>query len=89
MITGLKKKLNDKSTLNNKTIIVDSNNNIPYGEIENTENITFVIVSTDESTITKIITSINEFHLKNKNLNITVVLSSSYDKLHTISHGIF
>lgn len=62
---------------------------IPYKEIQNEKNITFVVITKDETTLEKIIKSITTFHDSHKDMEINVVISSSYQKLHKLSGGIF
>ncbi len=50
---------------------------------------TFIIVSQDLKTIELIINEIKKIVGQDKQRKINVVISSSYQKLHTISGGIF
>lgn len=60
---------------------------IPYNEIKDSQNITFIIISADEKTLIKSIEAIANIHKQYKDKNFTVFISSSYEKLHEISNG--
>ena len=62
---------------------------IPYDEIKEHKDITFIIISVDEKIITKSIEAITIVHKQYKDRNFNVVVSSSYEKLHKLSNGIF
>ena len=63
--------------------------NIPYNEIKDNKDITFVVISADEKVITKSIEEIAKVHNQYKDRNFNVVISSSYEKLHKLSNGAF
>lgn len=62
---------------------------ISYDEIKGHEDITFIIISADEKAITKSIEAIANIHKQYKDRNFNVVVSSSYEKLHKLSNGVF
>lgn len=62
---------------------------IPYDEIKDEKEITFVIITKDEDVLSKSIEAIKNLHEKNKDKNFKVVVSSSYEKLHKISNVAF
>lgn len=62
---------------------------IPYDEIKEHKDITFIIISVDEKIITKSIEAITNVHKQYKDRNFNVVVSSSYEKLHKLSNGVF
>lgn len=62
---------------------------IPYDEIKEHKDITFIIISVDEKVITKSIEAITNVHKQYKDRNFNVVVSSSYEKLHKLSNGVF
>ena len=62
---------------------------IPYNEIKDENEITFVIITKDEDVLSKSIEAIKNLHEKNKDKDFKVVISSSYEKLHKISNGAF
>lgn len=87
MFDLIKQKFN---TLNNNTKIVKIKDGIiPYNEIKNNQNITFIIISADEKTLIKSIEAIANVHKQYKDRNFNVVVSSSYEKLHKLSNGVF
>lgn len=62
---------------------------IPYDEIKDHKDITFIVISVDEKVITKSIKVIANVYKQYKDRNFNVVISSSYEKLHRLSRGIF
>lgn len=62
---------------------------IPYDEIKEHKDITFIIISVDEKVITKSIEAIANVYKQYKDRNFNVVVSSSYEKLHKLSNGVF
>lgn len=62
---------------------------IPYNEIKDNQDITFIIISADEKTLIKSIEAITNVHKQYKDRNFNVVVSSSYEKLHKLSCGVF
>lgn len=62
---------------------------IPYDEIKEHKDITFIIISVDEKVVTKSIEAITNVHEQYKDRNFNVVVSSSYEKLHKLSNGVF
>lgn len=61
---------------------------IPYNEIKDSQNITFIIISADEKTLIKSIDAIANIHKQYKDRNFNVIVSSSYEKLHKISNSL-
>ena len=72
-----------------KVIHIENDKIIPYKQIQDEKNITCVVITKDETTLEKIIKSITTFHDSHKDMEINVVISSSYQKLHKLSGGIF
>ncbi len=62
---------------------------IPYDEIKDHKDITFIVISVDEKVITKSIKVIANVYKQYKDRNFNVVISSSYEKLHRLSRGVF
>ena len=62
---------------------------IPYDEIKDHKDITFIVISVDEKVITKSIEAIANVYKQYKDRNFNVVVSSSYEKLHKLSNGVF
>lgn len=62
---------------------------IPYDEIKDHKDITFIVISVDEKVITKSIKVIANVYKQYKDRNFNVVISSSYEKLHRLSREIF
>ena len=62
---------------------------IPYDEFKEHKDITFIVISVDEKVITKSIEAIANVHKQYKDRNFNVVVSSSYEKLHKLSNGVF
>ena len=62
---------------------------IPYDEIKEHKDITFIVISVDEKVITKSIEAITNVHKQYKDRSFNVVVSSSYEKLHKLSNGVF
>lgn len=62
---------------------------IPYDEIKDNQDITFIVISADEKTLIKYIEAIVNVHEQYKDRNFNVGISSSYEKLHKLSNGIF
>ncbi len=60
---------------------------IPYEEIKDNKDITFIVITPDEEVLTKSLESIKNVHDKNKDKNFNIIISSSYEKLHRISNG--
>lgn len=63
------------------------NGKIPYNEIKGEKDITFVLITKDEKVLEETIKSIAEFYKEHKDMNINVVISSDYEKLHEASNG--
>lgn len=61
---------------------------IPYNKVNNLNKITFIIVTTDKNVLQKSTEAIIEFQKKNKEKEITVFVSSNYEKLHRLSNGL-
>lgn len=62
---------------------------IPYDEIKDNKDITFIVISADEKTLIKSIEAIVNVHKQYEDINFNVVISSSYEKLHKLSNGAF
>ena len=60
-----------------------------YDEIKDNQDITFIVISADEKTLIKYIEAIVNVHEQYKDRNFNVVISSSYEKLHRLSRGVF
>lgn len=84
MFDLIKEKFN---TLNNNVKIKDGI--ISYNEIKDNQNITFIVISADKKTLIKSIEAIANVHKQYKDRNLNVVVSSSYEKLHKLSNGVF
>lgn len=63
------------------------NGKIPYNEIKEEKDITFVLITKDEKILEETIKSIAEFYKEHKDMNINVVIPSDYEKLHEVSNG--
>ena len=61
---------------------------IPYDKIKNNNKIAFIVCTPDEETLKKSINSIIQIQEKYPEKDITVFVSSSYEKMHTLSHGL-
>ena len=71
---------------NNKEIkIIDGN--IPYEEIKDEKDITFVVITKDEKVLEETLKAITNVYNENKDRNITVVISSDYKQLHEATNG--
>lgn len=80
--------LKKKNTIDKDSKIIDVVDGIiPYDEIKNEDKITFIIITQDENKLKKSIQSIAEVSKENKEKEINVVISSSYEKLHKITNG--
>jgi len=60
---------------------------IPYEEIKDNKDITFIVITPDEEVLTKSLEAIKNVHDENKDKNFNIIISSSYEKLHRISNG--
>ena len=54
---------------------------IPYNEIKDEEEITFVIVTEDMEVLKKTISAITEVYKENEDKSFNVVISRSYEKI--------
>ena len=80
--------LKKKNTIDKDSKIIDVvDGKIPYNEIKNEDKITFIIITQDEDILKKSIQAIAEVSKENKEKEINVVISSSYEKLHKIING--
>lgn len=80
--------LKKKNTIDKDSKIIDVvDGKIPYNEIKNEDKITFIIITQDEDVLKKSIQAIAEISKENKEKEINVVISSSYEKLHKITNG--
>ena len=79
-------KLIEMKKKNNKEIkIIDVN--IPYEEIKDEKNITFVVITKDERVLEETLKAIINIYNENRDRNITVVISSDYEKLNKVTNG--
>lgn len=79
-------KLIEMKKKNNKEIkIIDVN--IPYEEIKDEKNITFVVITKDEKVLEETLKAITDIYNENRDRNITVVISSDYEKLNKVTNG--
>lgn len=79
-------KLIEMKKKNNKEIkIIDVN--IPYEEIKDEKNITFVVITKDEKVLEETLKAITNIYNENRDRNITVVISSDYEKLNKVTNG--
>ena len=62
---------------------------IPYDEIKDHKDITFIIITADEEILKNSIEAIVNIQKQYKDRNFKVVISSSYEKLHKLSNGVF
>ena len=78
-------KLIEMKKKNNKEIkIIDVN--IPYEEIKDEKNITFVVITKDEKVLEETLKAITNIYNENRDRNITVVISSDYEKLNKVTN---
>jgi len=61
---------------------------IPYNEIDEHKDISFIVITEDEEVLTKSLEAITKVQKEYKDKNFTVFISSSYEKLHEISNGL-
>ena len=73
--------------LNNKELIEIKDGIIPYDKIKNQKNVTFIIITQDMKLLEKTIKGIAKVKSEHKDTDFTVLISSSYDKLLTLSSG--
>ena len=73
--------------MKNKKEVKVIDGKIPYEEIKNEKDITFVIITKDEKILEESVKAIADIHKENKDMNITVVISSDYKKLHEATNG--
>lgn len=71
------------------SITIQEDGIIPYNEIGDLKDLTFVVTTKDMVVFENVIKSITDFHKEHKDMNINVVISSSYTKLHELSNGLF
>lgn len=90
-ILGFIKKQSKKvqEDLKNKTIIPIENGIIPYDKIKDKKDIAFVIITQDKKVLEDTIQAIANIHKENENMNVTIFISSSYEKLQKISNNKF
>lgn len=72
-----------------KPVIIENELSIPFNEFEDQKDITIVVITKDETALEKVAKVITEYHEEHKEKNINVVISSSYEKLHRLSGGVF
>ena len=60
---------------------------IPYNEIDEHKDISFIVITEDEEVLTKSLEAITKVQKEYRDKNFTVFISSSYEKLHEISNG--
>lgn len=74
---------------NKKNVIEVKDGVIPYDKIKDQKDITFVIITKDEKVLEDSIKAISKVKDEYKDKDFNVVISSSYEKLHTLSNGKF
>lgn len=87
-IKGSKFQFN-KPPFNSKNYnIIIENGIIPYNKIKDKKNINFVIATKDMELLQKSLKAIKSFKDEHKEIeDITVIISSSYEKLHELTKG--
>ena len=73
--------------INKKDVIEIKDGVIPYDKIKDHKDITFVIITKDEKILEESIRAITKVKEDYKDKDFHVVISSSYEKLHTLSNG--
>ena len=73
--------------MKNKKEVKVIDGKIPYEEIKDEKDITFVIITKDEKVLEESVKAIADIQKENKDMNITVVISSDYEKLHKATNG--
>ncbi len=76
-----------KNNYSNELIIPMKEAKIPYNRLKNQQIIKFIIITTDNKVLNDCIKIIMKFQQQHKNLEITVFISSSYEKSQKISKG--
>ena len=71
--------------LDKKNVIEIKDGIIPYDKIKNQKNITFIIITQDMKLLEKTIKGIAKVKSEHKNTDFTVLISSSYEKLFTLT----
>lgn len=84
---NIKEYFKNKKDLKGEKIIKVKNKNIPYDEIKNNNKVTFIVCTKDEKVLTETLSAITEVSEQNKEKEITVIISSSYNKLHELTNG--
>ena len=74
---------------NKKNVIEVKDGVIPYDKIKDQKDITFVIITKDEKVLEDSIKAISKVKDEYKDKDFNVVISSSYEKLHTLSNDKF
>lgn len=72
-----------------KPVIIENELSIPFNEFEDQKDITIVVITKDETVLEKVAGVITAYHKEHEEKNINVVISSSYEKLHRLSGGVF
>ena len=75
--------------INKKDVIEIKDGVIPYEKIKDPKDITFVIITKDEKVLEESIRAITKVKEEYKDKDFNVVISSSYEKLHTLSNDKF
>lgn len=75
--------------INKKDVIEVKDGVIPYDKIKDQKDITFIIITKDEKVLEDSIKAISKVKDEYKDKDFNVVISSSYEKLHTLSNGKF
>ena len=79
-------KLIEMKKKNNKEIkVIDGN--IPFENIKDEKDITFVVITKDEKRLEETLKAITNIYNENRDRNITVVISSDYEKLNKVTNG--
>lgn len=74
---------------NKKNVIEVKDGVIPYDKIKDQKDITFVIITKDEKVLEESIRAISKVKDEYKDKDFNVVISSIYEKLHTLCNGKF
>lgn len=75
--------------IDKKDVIEIKDGVIPYDKIKDQKDIIFVIITKDEKVLEDSIKAISKVKDEYKDKDFNVVISSSYEKLHTLSNGKF
>lgn len=62
---------------------------IPYDEIKDHKDITFIVVTVDEEILIKSLEAIMNVHKQYNDRNFNIIISSNYEKLRKLSNDTF